>query len=335
MPGLMHLFRDLPLKRKLILIYLISTIAILGLVGTVITVNEILSARRTFISDSEGLMEGVAKNSAAALLFRDQRDAEETLKVLKAFPDVRYAAVMDKVGTMQAEYRRDARPGRTPQGTKHGDGHGFSLSDAWFSQAIMLDNERIGSVYLVRDLKRLYGNLYRNIGILALAVVVSIVIGYYLSLYLQRIVTDPMNRLLGMMKAVTDRQQYELRADAAGRDEIGDLARGFNDMLRKIEERDAELTAHRQHLAELVQKRTEELVRVNAELTRELEQRERFEQALGESEKRYRAIFERRVCPALGIRSRRGDRQDVLDGIHPSRLRGAVEGVSCPSEDEQ
>jgi PAS domain S-box-containing protein len=31
---------------------------------------------------------------------------------------------------------------------------------------------------------------------------------------------------------------------------------------------------------------------VNAELTRELEQRERFEQALGESEKRYRAIFE-------------------------------------------
>jgi len=109
LPGLMHLFRDLPLKRKLILIYLISTIAILGLVGTVITVNEILSARRTFISDSEGLMEGVAKNSAAALLFRDQRDAEETLKVLKAFPDVRYAAVMDKVGTMQAEYRRDAR----------------------------------------------------------------------------------------------------------------------------------------------------------------------------------------------------------------------------------
>jgi nitrate/nitrite-specific signal transduction histidine kinase len=36
-----------------------------------------------------------------------------------------------------------------------------------------------------------------------------------------------------MMKAVTDRQQYELRADAAGRDEIGDLARGFNDMLRR------------------------------------------------------------------------------------------------------
>ncbi len=292
MPGVMHLFRDLPLKRKLILIYLISTIAILGLVGTIITVNEVLSTRMTFISDSEGLMEGLARNSSAALLFRDQRDAKETLKVLKAFPDVLYAAIMDKTGTMQAEYRRDAYRGGTPQGTRSGDGHGFSLSHAWFSQDITLEDERIGSVYLVRDLKRFYGNLYRNIGILALAVIVSVVIGYYLSLYLQRIVTDPMNRLLGMMKAVTDKQQFELRADAAGRDEIGDLARGFNDMLRKIEERDAELGAHRQHLEELVQKRTEELVRVNAELTRELEQRERFEYALGESEKRYRAIFE-------------------------------------------
>jgi PAS domain S-box-containing protein len=288
----MGLFRNLPLKRKLILIYLISTIAILGLVGTIIIVNEIMSARKTFVSDSEGLTEGLAKNSAAALLFADQKGAEETLRVLKAFPDVRYAAVMDKAGTVQAEYRRDRRGGETLRGTGLGDGYGFSFSEAWFSQAVTLDDEQIGSVYLLRDLKRLYGSLYRNIGILAIAVIVSLIIGYYLSLYLQRMVTDPMNRLLEMMKTVSDKREYELRADATGRDEIGDLARGFNDMLQKIEERDAELTAHRQRLAELVQKRTVELVRVNNDLTRELEQRERFENALAESEKRYRAIFE-------------------------------------------
>ena len=292
MPRVMDLFRNLPLKRKLTLIYLISTIAILGLVGTIITVNEILSARKTFVSDSEGLMEGLAKTSAAAVLFRDQRDAEETVKVLRAFPDVRYAAIMDNVGTIQAEYRRDARRGEGHQGARLGDGYGFSLSEAWFSRVITMDDDRIGSVYLLRDLKRLHGNLYRNIGILAVAVIVSLIIGYYLSLYLQRIVTDPTNRLVTMMRTISDKRQYALRADAAGRDEIGDLARGFNDMLQTIEERDAELTAHRQHLAELVQKRTEELVRVNGDLTRELEQRERFERALSESEKRYRAIFE-------------------------------------------
>ncbi len=291
-PRTMGLFRNLPLKGKLILIYLISTIAILGLVGTVIIANEILSARKTFISDSEGLVEGLGKNSAAALLFRDQRDAEETLKVLKAFPDVRYGAIMDKAGTVQAEYRRDNGRVEPPQGVGPGDGYGFSSSLAWFFQSVTLDNERIGSVYLVRDLQRLYGNLYRNIAILVLAVLVSLVIGYYLSLYLQSMVTDPMNRLLEMMRSVTEEKQYHLRADAAGKDEVGDLARGFNDMLGKIEERDAELTAHRQHLEDLVQKRTEELVRVNRDLTRELEQRGMFERALSESEKRYRAIFE-------------------------------------------
>ena len=38
-------------------------------------------------------------------------------------------------------------------------------------------------------------------------------------------------------------------------------------MLEKIEERDAELTGHRQHLEEIVQKRTEELIRLNKDLT--------------------------------------------------------------------
>lgn len=291
-PSLMELFRDLSLKRKLILIYIISTIAILGLVGTVITVNEILSERKTFISDSEGIMRGVGKSSAAALLFQDTKDAEETLKVLKAFPDVRYAAVMNSVGTVYAKYRRDAGYSAPPQEERPRSGHRFSLGEAQFVQAITLHNEQIGAIYLVRDLKRFYMSLYQCVGTLLLAVIASLVMGYHLSVHLQRIVTHPMNELLNVMKTVTEKKQYHLRADVVSKDEIGDLARGFNDMLLKIEERDTELTVHRQHLEELVHKRTEELVKVNGDLTYELEQRRRFEHALSESEKRYRVIFE-------------------------------------------
>lgn len=288
----MDLFRDLSLKRKLFFIYIISTIAILALVGIIITVNEILSAKKVFLSDSEGIMRTLGKNSAAALLFNDRNDAEETLKVLKVFPGVRYAAIIARNGTVYAEYRPDKgyrEPAREswPRG-----GHSFSSGEVQFFRDITLHNERVGAVYLVRDLKRFYVSLYQNVGILFLAIIASLLIGYFLSHHLQRIVTDPINELLDMMKTITEKKQYWLRADVARKDEIGYLAQGFNEMLLKIEERDTELTVHRQHLEELVQERTEELVRVNRDLTHELEEREKFEHALQESEMRYRAIFE-------------------------------------------
>lgn len=284
--------RDLSLKRKLILIYIISTVAILSLVSAIITVNEIFSARKVFISDSEGIMRTMGKNSTAALLFHDRTDAEQTLGVLEAFPDVRYAAIMDPSGRVYAEYRREAQSRVPPEDSRPRSGHRFSATEAQFFQEITLYNEHVGSVYLVRDLKRFYVSLYQNVGILLLAVFASLFIGYFLSFHLQKIITHPINELLAMMKTVTEKKQYRVRADVSRKDEIGYLAQGFNEMLLKIEERDAELNAHRQHLEELVRKRTEELVRVNSDLKHQLKERERFEQALRESENRYRVIFE-------------------------------------------
>jgi len=288
----MDLFSGLSLKRKLIFIYIISIIAILLLIGTIIIVNEVFSGKRALVSESTGTMRTIGKNSVSALLFNDKKDAEDTLKVLGVFPDVLYAATMDRNGNVHAEYRRDKDYEVRKQTFRLLDGHRFGLREAEFFQNIILHNENVGAVYLVRDLKRFYVKLYQSVAVLLLAILVSLLIGYFFSLYLQKIVTDPINDLLKMMKVISEKKQYSLRADAATRDEIGDLAQGFNEMLLKIEERDAELNSHRQHLEELVQKRTEELVIVNRHLTHELEEREKFERALRESENRYRTIFE-------------------------------------------
>lgn len=53
-----------------------------------------------------------------------------------------------------------------------------------------------------------------------------------------------------------------------------------------------ELTKYREHLEELVQERTAELVKVNEALLAEIEERKRAEVALQESESRYRTLFE-------------------------------------------
>lgn len=288
----MDLLRDLSLRRKLIFVYIISTVTILLLVGVAIIANEVVSAQKALISESTGIMRTIGKNSIAALLFNDKRDAEDTLKVFSVFPDVLYAAMMDSDGNVYAEYRRDADFQVRHKAFRPGDDHHFGLREAVFFQEIGLHNEKVGAIYLARELKGFYVKLYQSLAVLLLAIAVSLFIGYLFSLYLQKIISEPIGRLLNTMKIVSEKKQYSLRADVEAGDEIGYLAQGFNDMLLKIEERDAELNAHRQHLEELVRERTEQLTNANIHLTRELEEREKFERALQESESRYRTIFE-------------------------------------------
>lgn len=288
----MDLLRDLSLRRKLIFVYIISTVTILLLVGIVTIANEVISAQRALVWESTGIMRTIGRNSTAALLFNDKKDAEDTLKVLNVFPDVLYAAIMDGKGDVYAEYRRDANYQARQQALRPRDDYLFGSTEAVFFQDIGLHNEKVGTIYLIRELKGFYVRLSRSLAVLLLAIAAALFIGYLFSLYLQKIITEPVARLLETMKVVSEKKQYSMRAKVEAGDEIGYLAQGFNDMLLKIERRNEELNAHRQHLEELVRERTEQLTNTNIHLTRELEEREKFERALQESENRYRTIFE-------------------------------------------
>src|SRR5262249_21596207 len=69
-------------------------------------------------------------------------------------------------------------------------------------------------------------------------------------------------------KAVSSERDYNMRAQAVdGNDELAALVRCFNQMLDEIQQRDQQLQAHHEHLEEQVAARTEELCRVNSEMT--------------------------------------------------------------------
>jgi signal transduction histidine kinase len=135
----------------------------------------------------------------------------------------------------------------------------------------------------------------------ASAVGLAVILGVIgLTVFMGRSLIDP---LLSLDKTAGEVAEGNLEAQASvtTSDEIGHLATTFNDMIRRIRKRTAELasaneqltheiverkhaeeelTAYREHLKELVEERTAELAAANEQLTQEINERNRAEEAL-------------------------------------------------------
>ena len=72
-------------------------------------------------------------------------------------------------------------------------------------------------------------------------------------------IMDPIASLARVMAEVSQHGDYSARAPVAAKHEIGELATGFNVMLKQIEDRDLDLAAHRDALEDEVATRTAEL----------------------------------------------------------------------------
>jgi signal transduction histidine kinase/DNA-binding response OmpR family regulator len=122
------------------------------------------------------------------------------------------------------------------------DGHG----EIW--QPVSLGPDRIGTVSLVLSLAGINRNLLLLAGLMGGMLVAGLALALLASSRLLRVIVDPILSLSGAMAAVTREQRYDVRAPVHGRDELGLLAEGFNDMIARIEARDLfleEEVAHR------------------------------------------------------------------------------------------
>src|SRR5438874_7612251 len=98
------LLKDLPIRRKLTVIILLTTVAALLLTRSVFFSYEFLTFRRATLQQLSTVGEVIAANSTAALAFDNQDDAKEILSALKAESHITAAALYDKTGKLFATY---------------------------------------------------------------------------------------------------------------------------------------------------------------------------------------------------------------------------------------
>jgi len=265
--------RDMSIKRKLMLIVMLTSSVALLLACAAFVTYELITFRRTMVRHVSTLADIVGTNCTAALTFDDRRAAEETLAALRAEQHIVSASIYTRDGKVFARYRRGARLEDWAPPMPQEDGHAFGEDHLDLFRRIVLDGEMIGIVYLQSDLREMHARLQRYVGIVAIVMGASSLVAFALSSKLRRVISAPILHLAATTRVVSVDKNYAVRAVKQSHDELGMLIEAFNDMLTRIQERDAALQEAHDRLEARVEERTQEL-------RQEVFERRRAEEAL-------------------------------------------------------
>jgi signal transduction histidine kinase/ActR/RegA family two-component response regulator/HAMP domain-containing protein len=276
----MNWLRDLPIRRKLTLVILLTCSLVLLLACGVLALYQVINFRQGMVRDTTVLADVLAKNTQAALTFQDEAAARQTLLALQAEPTVVAACLFNEKGNRFADYTREGAEIEFPARPSD-DGPYFEHGRLVIFRPVFLNDKRIGTIYLQAGLEGMYGQLRLFAGIAAMVLVGSVLVALALSSRLQRPISQPILALAKIARSIAEDKDYTVRVPSLGRDETGQLSEGLNQLLASIEERDKALRAANELLRQEITEKKSAEERVQAQLGR-LELLHRITRAISE-----------------------------------------------------
>lgn len=238
-------------------VILLTCGVVLSLMCLAYIIIEYVSFRETAKNDISTLGAVIATNSSAALAFYAPDDATEVLSALAAEKNIVVAALYDNDGKLFATYPANSTyhfpKARTTRYYWFDDGflEGF--------EPVVQKGQPLGSLYIKSDLGSLYRQLWIYVLIGIALIAASLMVAFFLSKILQRTISEPILALKQTAKSISEKQDYSVRAQKKGNDEVGELTDAFNNMLSQIEHQNSEILSFNQTLEEKVERRTSEL----------------------------------------------------------------------------
>ena len=209
----------------------------------------------------------LAKNTSAALTFKDEVAAYDTLNALKANPRIMATLLFAADNSLFAHYvvgdtdnsrlrseilsildpNSDTKTLFDALQKASGAFHLLEMSPL-ASESIFLDNERVGTVVIQADMHHMYRELQFLAVMMICVAITTFLIAWMLAARFQRIISDPIVSLSEVMSRVSTEKNYALRAVSDSSDEIDTLITGFNEMLQEIQNRDRIVLEQQQQL---------------------------------------------------------------------------------------
>jgi signal transduction histidine kinase len=232
------LLRKLSLKRRLALVFLLTTSAGLLFASATILCYEMVRFRHESVRELGRQADIIAAVSAPALAHGDHRTIDQALAALKTQPGILQAWFCTPEGRRVAECKTRSLPQALPSASSHTANDGFGHSALAVYRPVVLDHQMVGGVFLQADGRQQTGRVLGYASIVMVALLSGLFVSLLVSLWLQRVVISPISELVRLTQLVSRDADYSLRASENTSDEIGALARGFNQMLARVQLRE-------------------------------------------------------------------------------------------------
>lgn len=234
--------RNLPIRRKVMLVTLATSVTVLLLTASSLIGYELVTFKRNAQEKVALLARVVASNSTAALAFRSKSEGSTLLASLRTDSEIAAAALYDRSGEIFVTYPLNSKNTSIPL---HPGKDGCVISGnrvLVFEPAIEAET-RHGTLYLEYHLTQLLNRIAFYACIVALVALAALAAGYPLAMRLQRHITQPIQALATTARSISSRSDYSVRAVKSTGDEVGDLTDAFNSMLDQIERQATRLRA--------------------------------------------------------------------------------------------
>ncbi|OUR81882.1 hypothetical protein A9Q82_08730 [Cycloclasticus sp. 46_120_T64] len=242
------------IQRKIIAIVMLISVCILLILLITLGINEWQEKREDLVVSLSAQSRTAAVNAGAALVFSDQETAMEILQTLETNVDVVSAQIIDSELEVFVSYTHGSEKlKQQPEGLllaldkieSDVDGaiknHYFIDDYLVIVEPILLKNRLLGYITVKGSLYRMQQAVLDNIFFICGMMVMAFFMAFILASRLQKIITVPISELHKGIRKVSDNNDYSLRVDPGGEDELGQLSKAFNQMIEQIQLRDAAL----------------------------------------------------------------------------------------------
>ena len=195
---------------KLTLIIMSTSLVSLLVAAIALVVYDRIAGREAMVSSRTQLAVLIGSNSTAALSFDDSQVGTEVLSSLASDPHIVSAALYTPDGELFAQYVRSAADNDLPTPSSQENSHRFGPMHLELVHTVIEDGDVLGTVCIKADLDQLYARTNNYLGIVAVVIAVSLLVGFVVSKALQPVVSRPIREL-----AERDRELLKINAKLA------------------------------------------------------------------------------------------------------------------------
>jgi len=250
----MKTYKNLSIRGKLIGMILLVTILALGSGFAINIIHTIKAFKKDMVDHTIATAQVIGDYCSGPLLFNDNEGAEKILAKLTAVPSIVNAIVYDTNNDLFAKLHdiddKIISPPLSRETTSM-----FIDNHLHVFQPIYYADEYYGIICLHSSTELLVDKIMSYIRNMFILIAGLIIISVFLAIRLQRIISQPILHLANVAKQITNEENYSIRVEKKGDDEMGILYDGFNNMLQQIERREIE----RDEAEETLKKKNEQL----------------------------------------------------------------------------